>query len=224
MPKGPPRRKRGRQEVRGSGTPVVRSVERAARIMQTLLLAGPQGKRVGELSVELGLHKTTVIRLLRTLLGLRAVRKDEETDRYCWDPLTWAVLAGQMREPAAAQRAVQHVLEELAKATGGTAVVGRPDLSQRRLRLVAYALPERAIRVDPGRIRSVPVHTVAGGKAYLAALGAEELEEWLRGPLPPRTEHSSVSVFAVGLEWAGVGEGGRGQGSVSPGPRPQLFS
>jgi len=208
MPEGPPRQKRGRRKAGGSGRPIVRSVERAARMMQTLLLAGPQGKRVSELSVELGLHKTTVIRLLRTLLALGAVRKDEETGRYCWDPLTWVVLAGQLREPLAAQMAVQQVLEELAKATGATAVVGRPDLGRRSLRLVAYALPECPIRVDPGRMRSVPLHTVAGGKAYLAALGEQELEEWLKGPLPQRTEHSIVSVKELRAELARVRERG----------------
>lgn len=188
--------------------PIVRSVERAARIMQMLLVAGARGKRVSDLSVELGIHKTTVVRLLRTLLSLGVVRKDEETDRYCWDPLTWVVLAGQLREPMAVQMAVQQVLEELAKATGTTAVVGRPDLGRRSLRLVAYALPECPIRVDPGRIRSVPVHAAAGGKAYLAALGEEDLEEWLEGLLARPTEHTIASAKELRKELARVRERG----------------
>ncbi len=184
--------------------PIVRSVERAARIMQTLLGAGPEGKRVSELCAELGLHKTTVVRLLRTLAAAGGVRKDEGTDRYSWDPLTWVVLADQLRKPIAVQTAIQHVLSELSQATEASAVVGRPDLSRQKMRLVAYALPDRPMRVDPGEVRSVPMHRVAGGKAYLAALGREELEEWLEGPLARQTEHTIVSAEELRKELARV--------------------
>lgn len=200
----------GRREARGSSMPIVRSVERASRIMQTLLAAGPEGKRVSELCAELGLHKTTVIRLLRTLSGAGGVRKDEETGRYSWDPLTWVVLADQLRKPIAVRTAIQHVLRELAQVTEASAVVGRPDLGSRRLRLVGYALPDRPMRVDPGEIRSVPIHGAAGGKAYLATLGKGELEKWLGGPLAQQTEHTITSAEELRQELARVRKRGYG--------------
>jgi DNA-binding IclR family transcriptional regulator len=204
MKKEPPGGRTTRRRARGSSMPIVRSVERASRIMQALLAAGPGGKRVSELCVELGLHKTTVTRLLRTLAVAGGVRKDEETGRYSWDPLTWVVLADQLRKPIAAQTAIQHVLRELAEVTEASAVVGRPDPDGRKLRLVAYALPDRPMRVDPREIGSVPTHGAAGGKAYLAALETEELEEWLEGPLARQTEHTISSAAELRKELARV--------------------
>lgn len=145
--------------------PIVRSVERATRIVQALVGA-PEGRCLVELSEELGLHKTTVLRLLHTLVSLRVVDRDPADDRYFWNPITWLPIATRAGEMTSRAETVRLVLEQLAEATGETAAIGLPDL---------------------------PMHSVAAGKCYLAALPAAELGEWMKAGLPATTEHTITS-------------------------------
>ncbi|MEK9199311.1 IclR family transcriptional regulator [Ureibacillus sp. 179-F W5.1 NHS] len=59
----------------------VQSIERAFSILEHLS-EHPNGMQITKLAAETGLSKSTVHRLLSTLIELQYVRKDMETDRY----------------------------------------------------------------------------------------------------------------------------------------------
>jgi DNA-binding IclR family transcriptional regulator len=180
--------------------PLVRSVERATRIMTSLMLAGHDGKRICELSEELDLHKTTVTRLLHTLIATRVARKEEEGDRYHWDALTWFSLASNVIAWAA--ETIEGELRRLAEASGATAGLAVPDAAGRNMNLTAYALPTCPLKMDPRRTRSLPMQATALGKAYLSGLPEAELEDWLKGDLARVTEHTLTSRREVRREIA----------------------
>ncbi len=173
--------------------PVVRAVERAARIIAALWLA-PEGKRLNDLSEELGLHKTTVLRLLRTLIAIGAVRRDESTDCYFCTP---AALFGIPRaQPGTAPRAetVQAILDEAAESIGHPVVLSTPDPDRRRIIVVTgLGQPQANERPVPPDLLAQPMHASACGKVYLASLSRAEVQQWMKGGLPPVTERTITS-------------------------------
>lgn len=172
---------------------IVRSVERATRIMEALLMAGPRGRRVSELSRELDLHKTTVVRLLHTLLALGVVRRDAERNSYSWDTLTWLSLGSSMRDAMKGASALHDALRDLARRLEENVLLARPDSSERNMRVVAFAFPDSRLRVYEHSRDSAPMHAVAAGKAYLSGKSEAELDAWLAESLPKFTEHTTTS-------------------------------
>jgi IclR family acetate operon transcriptional repressor len=173
--------------------PIVRSVERASRIMESLFLA-PEGRHLTDISRQLGLHKTTVLRLLRTLMAVHLVEKDEASERYRWEPHLWFGLASRVRQLWARVDLAQDLLQRLAAATGESTALMVPDFQRRQMVLVASALSDKALLVDPAvGGRALPMNATAAGKSYLAGLPEAELEQWLQGELPRRTEHTITS-------------------------------
>lgn len=59
----------------------VQSIERAFEIIEALAVE-PKGLSITQLSQKLSLHKTTVHRILQTLLNRGYVQKDPQTLRY----------------------------------------------------------------------------------------------------------------------------------------------
>ncbi len=177
----------------GAGTRTVRSVERAAQIMTLLLASGTEGKRVTELSEDLGLHKTTVVRLLQTLVGLGVAKKDENANCYFWEPLTCVALVSGARGVLLKTDMVQDVLRRLADTSGETTYVARMDVKERKVTIMAVAHPP-----GPGWVQMYvgnrwPAHAVAAGKICLAYMSSAELAEWLKGGLKRRTRHTITS-------------------------------
>jgi DNA-binding IclR family transcriptional regulator len=182
-----------REGKRKRGPTVVRSVERATRIMEALLMAGPHGRRVSELSRELDLHKTTVVRLLHTLLTLGVVKRDTERNSYSWDTLSWLSLGSSMRDAMKGASVLHEALRDLAKRLEENVLLARPDSSERNMRVVAFAFPDSRLRVYEHSRDSAPIHAVAAGKAYLSGKSEAELDEWLPESLPKFTEHTITS-------------------------------
>ena len=168
----------------------MRSVERAARVCQALLRSGREGRRVTELSQELHLHKTTVVRLLQTLVAIGVVRKSERTEHYACEPTVWLNLIYGLRDLMSAGEMVQRIVDELAEETGETVLLGVPDLEGGRMKGIAFALSPQPIRVDLGRGSTPPMHAVAAGKAYLSTLSEEELSQWMASGLTASTPHT----------------------------------
>ena len=167
---------------------MVRSVERAGQILD-VLLAAPAGLRLTELSEALGLHKTTVLRLLRTLTALHWVYKGSD-DHYRWEPLRWLLVARNLRDTTVKLDLVQEVLQRLVDATGQTAVLSVPDASSQMMAKVASVMPKSAIRLDLRDYALAALHASAAGKVYLADLPLARVTAFLARPLPaytPRT-------------------------------------
>lgn len=184
------RREHGGQAVQ---RPIVRSVERAARVMEALLARAPEGMRVSELSRELDLHKTTIVRLLHTLSAVGVVRKQQKNDLYTVDPLRWAGIVSNMRKLLSPADAVQRILEDLVAETGATAVVAFPDVQHRQMRIGAVSLSDDQVRVVPKRRQRGPMECTASGRAYLMSLTAEDLDAWKKAKPGGVTAESGIS-------------------------------
>ncbi len=183
--------------------PLVRSVERAVRILGSLLVA-PEGRQLSDLSRELGLHKTTVLRLLRTLVASGMVAREAANDRYRWEPMSWLAAAFRLDHLRSQPQQVQEILRQLAQASGETAGLGIPDIFRRETPLVATALSGHPVQVDPRVSPSLPMHAVAAGKCYLAGLPPAELEAWMGQGLPAATPHTITSPQRLREELAQV--------------------
>jgi DNA-binding IclR family transcriptional regulator len=151
------------------------AVDGALSILESLASAHQMG--VTELAKKLGLGKSSVFRLLATLVARGYVEKDSRTDRYQLTPRLFAVgsLAASrlgLRETA------QPVMERLAADTGHTVNLGMLD----DFRTVSLLLVESPHPLSIHmRIGGLPAHATATGKVLLAALSDGELARRLEG-------------------------------------------
>ena len=152
-------------------------------------LSGPE-LGVTEASKRLGLHKSTVSRLLGTLERGGFVEQVSETRRYRLG-LQFASLAGLAVTQLDLSAAARPYLVSLAAQSEETATLSVLDGDEAvNIDQVPGPHPVK----DLGWIgRRLPLHASAGGKPLLASLPAEQLEHWLRRPLPAHTERTVVS-------------------------------
>ena len=78
--------------------PVLKSVVRALRVLRAIHRS-PEGKGLAEICREQGLHKTTALRLLRTLVALGMVSHDEDIGVYVADLTFWFSATPDLRPP-----------------------------------------------------------------------------------------------------------------------------
>jgi DNA-binding IclR family transcriptional regulator len=146
-----------------------------------------QPQSISELSSALGLHKATLVRLLRTLMAEGVVVQDAATKRYALSPASAVRLAEFAAPLLGFSDAVQRVLDELTMHTGSTAVLALPDYTGRRGSAVMDSLPPQPVRIEPMDEPARPLHTIAAGKCYLAYLPDRELDAYIRSGLEKLT-------------------------------------
>ncbi len=154
--------------------PIVRSVARAGAIME-LLAGAPQGLRLVELSETLGLHKTTVLRLLKTLIATRMARRTAD-DRYRWDPLRWLGTVSLASHVSNYER-VLALLDSLGRTAGQAAAICTADGPSRTVTIVAATPPPGGF--DLGARLRTPLHACAAGKLFLSCLSDRDLARYL---------------------------------------------
>jgi DNA-binding IclR family transcriptional regulator len=199
---------------------LVRSVARAGKILEALLTS-PDGLRLVEVAERAGLHKTTALRLLRTLTAIGVVRRTEQGDRYTWDGVRWLAVALRLRDAASRVDAVQTILGELAADAGETVGLAYPDINGRDMLCVAATVPNTPVRVDPGGRSQWPLHATASGKMYLACQSEAEQQAWIGDGLPALTERTITSRDELLAELAAARDRGyavtRGEAIVDAG-------
>jgi DNA-binding IclR family transcriptional regulator len=179
---------------RNTASYAVPAVESAISILETLGTAQPMS--LTELSRKLGLGKSSVYRLLVTLVLRGYVEKDSNSDRY---QLTYRLFAVGCRaaERQGLREVAQPIMERLGSQTGETVNLGVLD----DFRTVSIHLVESAhpLRIHM-RIGGVPAHATATGKILLAALEPTELTRRLAGrrlePITGRTIKSRRALLA----------------------------
>lgn len=171
-----------------SSTQLIESVVRAARVLR-LLCQAENGVALSDVSAELGLHKTTALRLLRTLVAEQMARKDPDTGRYHLDTGLWLGAARVAEEALSFRASVQELLRELSDRTGATVFLMVPDGRRRRMVPTLWSLPNSPVRMDPAATTSLmqTMHANGGGKCYLAGLPEAEARTWMKGGLPALT-------------------------------------
>src|ERR671922_2920243 len=168
---------------------MIQSVDRAIRILKALS-AGPGRLGVSELSDRLGLAKGTVHGLLRTLQDHGLVEQHADSDKYQLGPqlLQLSTRYLDLSELRARSLAWSELLATRADeavrvgVTHGDGIlivhhVFRPDASLQVLEVGAL----------------LPLHATALGKAVLAYLDDDTIEDVVSASLPKLTGHTHVS-------------------------------
>jgi DNA-binding IclR family transcriptional regulator len=151
------------------------SVQRAVTILEYLACAEtPQG--LGELSLGLDMHKSTVHRFLSTLVDAGYVRQDVATGRYALGARA-AWLGAKFLESMDIRKVARPILEELAQATRETIHLGIMDRHE-----VVYV--DKVAGPQTVQMRSqvgsrMPAHCTALGKILLADLPEPAWERYV---------------------------------------------
>ncbi len=167
--------------------PAVQSVERAVAILRAFSRAKPE-RGVSELSRELGLHKSTVSRLLTTLERQGLVARNPQTGTYRLG-LALIVLAAQVVEHMDLREIARPHLRELSERCQETVNLAILHEGQ-VMDLEQFAPPVRSLKNIGWVGRRMPPHCTAAGKVLLAHLPQDRLERFLQARLErltPRT-------------------------------------
>lgn len=165
----------------------LQSVERAITILKSFSLQKPE-RGVSELSRELGLHKSTVSRLMRTLEHGGLLARNPDTERYRLG-VDLIGLASQVVSYMDVREVARPLLRELAEACQETVNLSVLD-GGRVVNLEQFVPQSRRIR-NVGRVgRRMYVHCTAAGKVFLAYRSPDIVDRLLSRPLArftPRT-------------------------------------
>ncbi len=167
--------------------PIVQSVDRAVAVMEILARDGWAG--VTDISRELGIHKSTVFRLLATLERRGVVEQHSETQKY---RLGFAVLrfASAVRSSLDLVRAARPICDRLSRRTDETVNVAVLE-DDEVVSIHQVNLSSSRVTVD-WLGRHTPLHCTSSGKMFLAHLPAAQVDELLAGPLERYTPATIV--------------------------------
>jgi DNA-binding IclR family transcriptional regulator len=183
---------------------MIQSVDRAVRILKAL---GQRPGRLGvsELSKELGLAKTTVHGLLRTLQQHGLVEQHADSDKYQLGPELLQLGNSYLDLNELRSRGL--AWSELLAARVGEAVrVGVPHGDG--ILVVHHVFrPDASLQIlEVGAL--LPLHATALGKAVLAHLDATYVEALARRGLPKLTGRTHTTAAALRRELAAAREQG----------------
>lgn len=182
------------QRAEPSGSPV-EAVDRALLVLETLAPAGPRGLGLAELASRLGLHKTTLHRVLAALRHRGFVAQDPTTGAYLLGASATRLaddFLGEENLPVLLHPA----LVALCAAAGELVHLG--VLSGGHVVYLDKVEPERSVRVWSAIGRRSPAVTTALGRALLAFRGTDRamLEGYVRAAGPER-DVDGEHVWAV---------------------------
>lgn len=168
----------------------VQSAERIFEILEALVQSGPV--TLTELSTRLSLHKSTVHRLLKSLILMGYARQEEESGKYL---PTYKVLglAGMLLSKLDILAVARPHLERLMRQTHETV-----HFVQRENTHIIYV---DKVESDANSIRMVsriglrqPMYSTGVGKAILAQMKDSEIREvWKQSEIQPFTPHTIIT-------------------------------
>ena len=165
----------------------VQSVERAIAILKSFSTEKPE-RGVGELGRELGLHKSTVSRLMTTLERGGLLSRNPETQRYRLG-IDLIGLAAHVIAYADVREVARPLLRSLAEECQESVNLVVLDGDQ-VVNLEQFVPPARQVK-NIGQVgRRLCPHCTAAGKVLLAHLSQEELDQVLSGELEKHTAHT----------------------------------
>ena len=165
----------------------VQSVERAIAVLKSFSLERPE-RGVSELGRELGLHKSTVSRLMGTLKHGGLLSQDPETERYRLG-IGLIGLAAQVVIFMDVRQVARPHLRTLADDCQETVNLSVWDAGQ-VVNLEQFVTHTRRVK-NIGRVgRRMCPHCTASGKVLLAHLDSHELDRILELSLKKFTQHT----------------------------------
>ncbi|GAB90913.1 IclR family transcriptional regulator [Gordonia rhizosphera] len=168
------------------------AVERALQIMELIGAAGTAG--VTELALELGVHKSTVSRIISSLEARGFVEQAPDGRKYRIG-LTVVRLAGSTMATLDMTKCGQDMCDTLAAQTGETANLAVLADSQAINVIEAAGSSNVALQTWVGQ--ASPAYATSSGKVLLAGLTESELRTTLSGELTRFTDNTIVDLDAL---------------------------
>lgn len=175
----------------------VQSAERIFELLEALVQCGPVS--LTELSTRLSLHKSTVHRLLKSLILMGYARQEEDSGKYL---PTYKILglAGMLLSKLDILAVAHPFLERLMRQTHETV-----HFVQRENTHIIYV---DKVESDANSIRMVsriglrqPMYSTGVGKAILAQMKDSEIQDvWSQSEIHPYTEHTIITFEQLMLE------------------------
>lgn len=182
-------------------TPGVPALDRALTLLECLAQSR-RGFSVSELSRRLGLPKSSVHLILRTLERRGYLQRQAAGGRYRFG-LKLVALGQQALDGMDLRDEARPVLASLARSTGLTVHLG--VLEQGEIVVIERIESSAPIRVVSWVGRRLPVHSTATGKALMAFLPEAERSEEMHGaPLSRPTDRTIATVPELERELARV--------------------
>jgi DNA-binding IclR family transcriptional regulator len=170
------------------------TLDKGLRVLEALSRSATGSESLTTLSRAVGLHRTTVFRILGTLRARGYVIRESDTDRYRLG-VRVLTLAGAVLDDLDVRQIARPALEALNRASrelvflsvmeGGEVVTVERLESDQPLTLRAQLGSRR------------PAHCTAAGKAFLAVMPEAEREAILRKPLASFTPHTITAPDVV---------------------------
>jgi DNA-binding IclR family transcriptional regulator len=183
-------------EQSGASIRAFQPVKSADRVLDVLeaLAAGPDRPALGELARRLGIPKSSLHGVLRTMLARGWVRTDATGTRFGLGLRALRVGAAYI-DTDDAVALLAPVLDDLATTFGETVHLGRLDGTD-----IVYLAKRES--VHPLRLfsaigRRLPAHATALGKALLAQHGDDEVTRLLPSPLARLTGRTLTDLAAL---------------------------
>lgn len=167
-------------------------------VLETLARTGPIG--LSDLCREVSLNKTTVHRLLNSLLYMGYVRQDTQTSRYSLSFKIWDI-ANQFVSKIDIVEEARPSLRELAAKTGET--VHLVQIDGIHAIYIAKEESENSVRLVSMVGKRIPLYCSGVGKALLADMSDDEIKSiWDKSDKTQLTEHTitNFSKFMQEIE------------------------
>lgn len=178
---------------------IVQSVDRTLSILE-VLSDYENGLGITDLSERVGLHKSTVHRLLSTLIHKGYVKQNEETNRY---ELTLKLfeLGNKKVEKMNIVTVAKPFIQELMEKTNEVIhlVIGEGS----EIVYVAKVEPQKTIRMYSSIGKRTPMYCTSVGKSMLSYMTEEDVEKiWENSPIKKLTENTitDLEAFKVHLK------------------------
>jgi len=154
------------------------SIDKAILVLETLCIEGSEGISLKELSEKLGLHKSTVHRILDTFKNHSLARQEEDNNEYR-PGLRIMELGEQALEGVDIRKEAHDELRELSNQLNEVVHLGIIEDGQ-VVYLDKFNPPQRAFQIYSSIGKRAPVHCTGLGKAILASLPDKEAENIIR--------------------------------------------
>lgn len=181
----------------------VSSVDRAISILQVLARHG--SARVTDIAAELGVHKSTVSRLLATLEARGLVEQNTTRGSYLLGGGVVQLAAGATRRHDVSV-AARPECADLAEAVGETSTVTIHDGTA--VLSIEQVIGSQVVTSVNWIGRRSPLHATSSGKLFLAFLSPDERDELLAGELTAYTEHTLTDRDRLLADLAAIRECG----------------
>jgi IclR family transcriptional regulator, acetate operon repressor len=166
----------------------VHSVDRAISILQILARHGPTA--VTEIAAQLGIHKSTVFRLLATLEARGLVDQNVSRGRYQLGYGVVQLAAGASRKLDLSVTS-RRICEDLAEAVGESVDVSIHDYES--VQTIDQVIGSAAVTTVNWIGQRTPLHATGAGKVFLAHMSDDKRDGCLSGTLQRFTEHTITS-------------------------------